>query len=66
MEVRMVKQGRSDEPQVPLQARDGERHPLFGALKGSAFIPPGVDLMEPADPDWGDISKGPVIPPAQR
>jgi hypothetical protein len=29
------------------------RHPLFGALKGLIRIPPGVDLTEPADPDWG-------------
>jgi hypothetical protein len=35
---------------------DGElknRHPLFGLLKGLVIIPPGVDLTEPADPDWG-------------
>jgi len=35
--------------------RKGERHPLFGALKGVTFIPPGVDLTEPADPDWGKV-----------
>jgi hypothetical protein len=29
------------------------RHPLFGLLKDITFIPPGVDLTEPADPDWG-------------
>ncbi len=34
---------------------NGERHPLFGALKGLAHIPTGVDLTEPADPDWGKI-----------
>jgi hypothetical protein len=33
------------------QIRAGERHPLFGALKDVTFIPPGVDLTEPADPD---------------
>ena len=33
----------------------GNRHPLFGALKGLAHIPPGVDLTEPADPDWGKV-----------
>ena len=37
------------------QIRPGERHPLFGALKGVTFIPPGVDLTEPADPDWGKV-----------
>jgi hypothetical protein len=32
-----------------------KRHPLFGALKGSTFIPPGVDLTEPTDPDWAEL-----------
>jgi hypothetical protein len=62
----MAKKAGSDEPAVVPQAKRGERHPVFGALKGSAFIPPGVELTEPADPDWGDISEGTVIPPAQR
>jgi hypothetical protein len=35
--------------------RRGERHPLFGALKGSVRVPPEVDLTEPADPDWGKV-----------
>jgi hypothetical protein len=35
--------------------KKGERHPLFGALKDVTFIPPGVDLTEPADPDWGKV-----------
>jgi hypothetical protein len=30
------------------------RHPLYGALKGYIRIMPGVDLTEPADPDWGN------------
>jgi hypothetical protein len=30
-------------------------HPIIGALKGSVFIPDGVDLTEPADPDWGKV-----------
>ena len=34
------------------------RHPLFGWLKGTVTIAPGVDLTEPADPDWGDIAWG--------
>jgi hypothetical protein len=34
--------------------KKGERHPLLGALKGLVIIPPGVDLTEPADPDWAD------------
>jgi hypothetical protein len=30
-------------------------HPLFGALKGLTRVAPGVDLTEPADPDWGKV-----------
>jgi hypothetical protein len=32
----------------------GGRHPLFGALKGLVRVPPGIDLTEPADPEWAD------------
>lgn len=32
-----------------------EEHPLFGVLKGMVYIPPGVDLTEPAEPDWEEI-----------
>lgn len=32
-----------------------ERHPLFGAMKGLIHIPAGVDLTEPADPEWGKV-----------
>lgn len=34
--------------------KDG-RHPAWGALKDITFIPPGVDLTEPADPEWADL-----------
>jgi hypothetical protein len=37
------------------EVRPGERHPLRGALKDITFILPGVDLTEPADPDWGKV-----------
>jgi hypothetical protein len=39
---------------LPAQKK-GEHHPIFGALKGSVYIPEGVDLTEPADPDWGKV-----------
>ena len=29
--------------------------PFYGALKGLIQIAPGVDLTEPADPDWGKV-----------
>jgi hypothetical protein len=34
-----------------------KRHPAFGALKDTTFVPPGVDLTEPADPDWADLNE---------
>lgn len=30
-------------------------HPLFGAMKGLITVAPGVDLTEPADPEWGKV-----------
>jgi hypothetical protein len=33
----------------------GERHPIFGALKDITRLVPGVDLTEPADPEWADL-----------
>lgn len=30
------------------------KHPAIGALKGLIVVPPGIDLTEPADPDWDD------------
>lgn len=42
--------------EAPLQrVRKAGRHPLFGALKGLIRVPQGVDLTEPADPDWGKV-----------
>jgi hypothetical protein len=38
----------------------GDRHPLFGALKGFIRIPPGVDLTEPVHPDWGKVYERPA------
>ena len=31
------------------------RHPIFGSMKGSLVVHPGVDLTEPADPEWGKV-----------
>lgn len=33
----------------------GKRHPLFGSMKGTTIIMPGVDLTQPADPDWARV-----------
>ncbi|MBR1124627.1 hypothetical protein JQ628_24095 [Bradyrhizobium lablabi] len=62
----MVEQGRSDESKTPAQTKDGKAHPILGALRGTVFIPPGVDLTEPADPEWADIAERKAISPAQR
>jgi hypothetical protein len=43
----------SAEPKKP------RRHPAFGALKDVTWIAPGVDLTEPADPEWADIVEDP-------
>ena len=29
--------------------------PFYGALKGTVTVAPGVDLTEPADPEWGKV-----------
>jgi hypothetical protein len=35
------------------RAAVSKRHPMFGALKGLVRIAPGMDLTDPAEPDWG-------------
>ena len=57
MEMEAVVGNDTDSNELPKAWRD-ERHPLFGALKGLTRIPPGVDLTEPADPDWGNVYDG--------
>ena len=38
----------------PYATKDG-RHPAFGALKDITHLVPGVDLTEPAFPEWADL-----------
>lgn len=33
-------------------------HPIFGCLSGLITIPDDLDLIEPADPDWGSNTYG--------
>jgi hypothetical protein len=33
-------------------------HPIIGCMKGTVRIAPGVDLTEPADPEWGESAGG--------
>jgi hypothetical protein len=37
-------------------------HPAFGAMKGMITIMPGVDLTEPAYPEWADMLDDPHAP----
>jgi hypothetical protein len=55
---RRVTKGSNEEPSsrpVPAAAKKGERHPIFGALKDITRLVPGVDLTEPANPEWADL-----------
>ena len=40
------------------RAAISKRHPLIGWMKGTVRIAPGVDLTEPADPEWGERAWG--------
>jgi hypothetical protein len=42
-------------PKQPKIARDEGYYPFYGSMKGLIRIEPGVDLTEPADPDWGKV-----------
>jgi hypothetical protein len=56
--------GKPSSPTTP--ATGGARHPLFGALKDVTSVPPGVDLTEPADPDWDKVYEKNTAVPAVR
>ncbi|HEV7600274.1 MAG TPA: hypothetical protein VGO49_08445 [Bradyrhizobium sp.] len=48
----------ADEPNesAPREKQIGKPgHPLFGCMKGMVTIPEGVDLTEPACPEWADL-----------
>lgn len=46
----------SDAPSVDVTM--GDRHPLIGWMKGTLTIAEGVDLTQPAEPEWGDAADG--------
>lgn len=52
-------------PLAPVVMKKGERHPIFGALKDITRLVPGVDLIEPADPEWADLLDKKYGPPLQ-
>jgi hypothetical protein len=47
--------GFAEPARKPYATKDG-RHPIFGALKDITHLVPGVDLTEPADPDWAALA----------
>jgi hypothetical protein len=44
-----------NESASPAKAIADTRHPLIGWMKGTFTIPDGVDLTEPACPEWADL-----------
>lgn len=58
--VTFVSAGAEDRPSSARRwpPREGRNFPGYGALAGTVTIPPGVDLTEPADPDWGRLAYG--------
>jgi hypothetical protein len=40
---------------IAASPKHARRHPGFGALAGTVRIAPGVDLTEPADPEWAAV-----------
>lgn len=56
---RRVRSDSSDDTGAPSAgATTGGRHPLLGCLKGTLTIADGVDLAQPADPEWGEVAYG--------
>lgn len=58
------------EMQQPDFQQQAKRHPLFGLLKGTSIVAPGVDLTAPADPEWAkvyddDHDHGVIVEPVQ-
>jgi hypothetical protein len=49
----------SEEPVAPSAIAVGDkkpkRHPAFGIMKDVTWVAPGVDLTEPACPEWADL-----------
>ncbi|CAN5162457.1 hypothetical protein BH10PSE9_BH10PSE9_05030 [soil metagenome] len=45
----------TDNPMPDSSEKPRRRHPAFGLMKGTVWIAPGVDLTEPAMPEWADM-----------
>jgi len=56
---RRVRSELSDETGAPsVDGTREDRHPLIGWMKGTLTIAEGVDLTQPADPEWGEAAYG--------
>lgn len=53
---RVCEGGPAGDGSAPPSENGAEQHPLIGSLKGTVQVGPGVDLTEPADPEWGTHS----------
>lgn len=53
----------NDDPPTPsissIELKPRRRNPLFGAMKGTFTVAEGVDLTQPACPEWADIIEDP-------
>lgn len=38
-----------------------DRHPMFGCMKGTVTIADGVDLTQPAMPEWAEMIENPKL-----
>lgn len=47
--------GELNEAVPPAKETARTRHPFIGCMKGTVTIPEGVDLTEPACPEWADL-----------
>ena len=48
----------TEKQMISKSEKSGGKTPLFGALKGFFTIADGVDLTEPAYPEWADMAEG--------
>ena len=48
----------TEKQMISKSEKSGGKTPLFGALKGFFTIADGVDLTEPAYPEWADMTEG--------
>ena len=56
---RRVRSGTSRETGAPsVDVTTEDRHPLIGWMKGTLTTADGVNLTQPADPEWGEAASG--------